>query len=57
MCKYLRIVLIIWLTIRKETGATQKRAGSLFSRQQKDTSLDSTLNEAHLDIPLKEPVI
>jgi len=49
--------LIIWLTIRKETGATQKRAGSLFSRQQKDTSLDSTLNEAHLDIPLKEPVI
>jgi len=41
----------------KKTGAPQKRAGSLFSRQKKDASRDSALNEAHLDIPLKEPVI
>ena len=57
MCKYVRMVLIIWLTIRKETGAPHKRAGYIFSRQQKDTSSDSALNEAHLDIPLKEQVI
>ena len=52
MGTYVRIILIIWLAIRKETGVPQKSAGFLYSSAQKDTSSNSAVNEAHLDIQL-----